>query len=139
MKTRKAASSDIESLKNIDSLPHRREIQVSYRGISSSVQVGSVAEEVLIRSASGWKTCAASCKELPSLFAEDSLADQSVQGEPGKVGESVLRQSRIARDRAAKMMAIDVATDGETVKAFRDTCYLTLTPLCVLFSFSGVV
>ena len=96
----KSVLKELEATEFIRNLPHKRKVQMSYHNRAFVMHVRCLQEHVEACFVSALKGRACACKELPSLFCEEGLIDNTFKGQNGQIHPDVLIPWREARDKA---------------------------------------
>ena len=105
------------AIPHVAELPDRRIVKVVYRGISTSIKVNSIAEEISLRVDAELKTVAVVSGQLTPLFCERELAatrkltDDAAKAKP-IFEEILLRPWADARELANSLLSTAACSDG---------------------------
>jgi hypothetical protein len=109
----------LQGMDNIELLPGRRELLLTYRGVPVEVKVNSMAEEFDMLVAAKAKGEAVSCGSLPGLFCEEDLVVKGgmKDAKESHIHPEVLQEAKEARCLANGLLQGDSCKNGDTICA----------------------
>jgi hypothetical protein len=121
----------IEAMKNLSTLPDRREVFVTYRGQKVKAKVACIGEEVELRIAAAVRGEAIKGERLLALSVETELLGQCRAEKWAQVKDSVIQESAAARTLCNQLISSTTDMDSEGILAI-SFCKLVLVLLSVL-------
>jgi len=107
----------IDAMKNLKSLPDRREVFVTYRGQKVKAKVACVGEEVELRIAAAVRGEAIKAGRLLALSVETELLGQCRAEKWAQVKDSVIQESSAARSLCNQLINSTADMDSEGILA----------------------
>ena len=113
----------IEGMKNITSIPDRREVVIAYRGQKVKAKVTCIGDEIELRIAAAVRGEAIESGRLAALSVESELLGQSKGESSTLVKDAVIQESAAARSLCNNLINSTADMDSEGILAIGCACW----------------
>ena len=113
----------IEGMKNITSIPDRREVVIAYRGQKVKAKVTCIGDEIELRIAAAVRGEAIKGGRLAALSVESELLGQSKGESSILVKDAVIQESAAARSLCNNLINSTADMDSEGILAIGCACW----------------